>query len=608
MAEEHLRTRSSSRIKQAQSQAKSDNHSKRQNGATNKPKTEDQCPVCLRNIKSKAAHCELGGHWVHYHCDKLTDDEISRLENDKDLIYTCKNCLSQNTCPKTVIISQVNSQSHSKSILQIPSISNPVSSATPAVAILIEETGQICGACDKNMDADGATCDTCKSSCHVNCMLVSDPEKCVSCGANEMQEQLSTKSTQQVEGGSPKQPSMLPCQPSMEPHTSQPMPVRHGSSDQSATAPKSVPAKSNKKEIDSNGNKQRELRQWDTKLRKWEEELKLREAKTNDITKEFSRLEEYVRKTEARNVELEKTVRTLQRKINLLEHDTGREDTQSGDANTSNATGSGHSHEYRQLNSTKVSYNHDHAGSSSLQSDQLIIGVREQVTQFIMSRVKSEFEKMERNFSCYPATQEAQPGHTVDIQQVTNYKNRPQDIHHLQRCTLSQPQSMNGFHGQPGAASPDDPFLHSYRGPPKNQTNKTHIDLTPPELKYTGYEHTLSARNVQPAPISAPQVNHIPSRNGGIMTQIPIVTNRDSMSQMPIINNQAGMTQPNLPHKPMVVTQQHFLRQHKAAESLNMPMIHAMYNGQPLIAGNTVQPPQSTTPFLPQVQPPRVMR
>ena len=48
--------RSSSRLlKQSQVQAKSDNRGKRQSDR-HKPKTEDQCPVCSRNINSKAAH------------------------------------------------------------------------------------------------------------------------------------------------------------------------------------------------------------------------------------------------------------------------------------------------------------------------------------------------------------------------------------------------------------------------------------------------------------------------------------------------------------------------------------------------------------------------
>ena len=45
----------------------------------------------------------------------------------------------------------------------------------------------------------------------------------------------------------------------------------------------------------------------------------LREAMCNELNKAFSRLEDYVCRTEARNFELEKTTRTLKRKIYVLE-------------------------------------------------------------------------------------------------------------------------------------------------------------------------------------------------------------------------------------------------------------------------------------------------
>ena len=67
------------------------------------------------------------------------------------------------------------------------------------------------------------------------------------------------------------------------------------------------------------GVKQRELRQKELKPKKWEEELKVREVKTDELENDRRRLEDYLCKIEARNVELEATVRTLQRRISILE-------------------------------------------------------------------------------------------------------------------------------------------------------------------------------------------------------------------------------------------------------------------------------------------------
>ena len=67
--------------------------------------------------------------------------------------------------------------------------------------------------------------------------------------------------------------------------------------------------------------KLREIRQLEAKLKKWEEDLKHREAKVTNSNVDSRRMEEFVSKTEVRNVELEAIVRTLQWKICLLENE-----------------------------------------------------------------------------------------------------------------------------------------------------------------------------------------------------------------------------------------------------------------------------------------------
>jgi hypothetical protein len=46
---------------------------------------ETKCYKCKRNCKTRAALC-LKGHWVHYICDKLTDQEITSIENKLQLV------------------------------------------------------------------------------------------------------------------------------------------------------------------------------------------------------------------------------------------------------------------------------------------------------------------------------------------------------------------------------------------------------------------------------------------------------------------------------------------------------------------------------------------
>ena len=58
--------------------------------------------------------------------------------------------------------------------------------------------------------------------------------------------------------------------------------------------------------------KQGELRQLEIKLKKWEEDLKMQDAKAGSKNNDSRKLEDYLQRTEARNVELEATIRTLQ--------------------------------------------------------------------------------------------------------------------------------------------------------------------------------------------------------------------------------------------------------------------------------------------------------
>ena len=45
-----------------------------------------QCPRCKKNYCRRSAFYELGSHWIHYGCDRLSETDIQRLTNDKGYI------------------------------------------------------------------------------------------------------------------------------------------------------------------------------------------------------------------------------------------------------------------------------------------------------------------------------------------------------------------------------------------------------------------------------------------------------------------------------------------------------------------------------------------
>jgi hypothetical protein len=54
----------------------------------------DICYACHTYCEEEAAECEVGKHWVHLKCDKLTKKEIRILRKDEDWVaYHCLNCI-----------------------------------------------------------------------------------------------------------------------------------------------------------------------------------------------------------------------------------------------------------------------------------------------------------------------------------------------------------------------------------------------------------------------------------------------------------------------------------------------------------------------------------
>ena len=386
------------------------------------------CPRCNRKLKSRGAFCETGSHWVHYFCDRLTEDDISRLHNDPGFIYRCKQCLASddNTMVKTIANSDTKEASSSpkpetKTILQLPNILNSEpgepKGRTAAEAILHEETSDMCHVCELPLDGNANRCDFCAASCHEGCMAhaAGMEEICLSCAATQAQiaheAQLNDNDSRIQDTGLEKpsetsstsdadQNRLIETQAAhieMDPEGSQ---IQATNQPPQGTGPaKTAPTKPSKTRdkkytADSLSVKQRELRQLEIKLKKWEEELKTQEAKMADMTTTAKKLENYLERTEARNVELERTVRTLQRKICVLE-DSGGTPTMQGPKipldGSVNGIGGGLS---QGLSSYPGWQSPLHHYGPPPYSD-LISGIHQQVSRFVLNKVARQLNELE---------------------------------------------------------------------------------------------------------------------------------------------------------------------------------------------------------------------
>ncbi|CAC5377146.1 unnamed protein product [Mytilus coruscus] len=139
---------------------------------------------------------------------------------------------------------------------------------------------------------------------------------------------------------------------------------------------KSISDKSKETQDKENENsvlKQKELRQLELKLKKKEESLKLKELSVNEKLKEKTKLIEYLHQLEARNTELEQTIKTMNRKIIIFEE------------NQNNSSLRNEKSESGNLNSHRDN------------SDDLLVQVRNKVTKFIVGRIENELDKLTDN-------------------------------------------------------------------------------------------------------------------------------------------------------------------------------------------------------------------
>ena len=364
----------------------------------------------------------------------MSTDEIDRLHNDIGFIYTCKDCQKNNTTVKTLCDSGNLNLSHqglnpsndidnpkklkrctSAPQLKIPKLRREriFSSESAATDQLLEELSHPCLICNFIIAEDDAACLKCNHICHSTCMDPDNSDICVSCAAAD--NQIQVQHTPNTESFADKSSvDIISKQPVIKSTSSENCNQTNVNSIDNGSAvvlkPSSESANVSKSEAKTGTDieisvKHKELRQLESKLKKWENELKLGEAKINENSSEIRRLQDYIQKVEARNYELETTIKTLYRKINLLETE-----------------------HHNPPSSTHI----NRPTTLSSNTDQLIIGVHNQVTRFLMGKVARQISQME----AWDAAQST-AGAKEDN---SHFKPNVRDIHRQESMHDLQPQ------------------------------------------------------------------------------------------------------------------------------------------------------------------------
>ena len=315
------------------------------------------CKVCKKRCMHKAVQCDRCLMWLHYACLNLSKLEIEKYEKDDSSVYVCQECLhkrktgsnvtqtissiekdsnvvtvsvsegtvareTKTLCKDVEIVStqsacirkeKVVDKDTSHKILELVPIqraSDMNRGTSVADEILSDERVTHCIVCSIEVERnEGDTCDTCMNICHLNCLTIkSDNERlsiCITCQGVETQAKLAN-------GGKDDniaRTDLVSGENSKPPKKSSEKQQRKGEITTTAISDG----------VTDVTVKMKDLRTKETKLRKWEEELKLKEKALQEKDKGQTHTDSYIAKIEARNQELEHTVRILRRRICMME-------------------------------------------------------------------------------------------------------------------------------------------------------------------------------------------------------------------------------------------------------------------------------------------------
>ncbi|CAG2244625.1 unnamed protein product [Mytilus edulis] len=384
--------------------------------------TEEKCYVCKCNCKTRAVQC-INGHWVHYRCERLSEEDISKLEKG-DYPYSCRSCnkenevytLECNASPQTVQkldiqntdLSTISKQLHIRNnvlaieqhVLEDNVISNDHISI--AESLLREETGKNCPSCNFILD-DECTCMVCNDAFHSKC-IDKNTETCYGCiGANHQLSLNISKEKPEKSHDNTTETLTNVDDKSKEHLYNNPTNVKSSISSSKAN-------KNNQTANEPDSNKQetvipKEIRQIEQKLKKKEEQLKIKEAILNENATEKTTLLDRILKAESKNIELEHTIRTLNQAID-----------------------------------SKIKMKEENS------SDDIVVGIRDRVTKYVLTKVDQELSQllgMDKNKKLTSSAADYNPlGNGPNIQQ--SYGN-----HHLSHDRSSGDNSYNSQNHRP---------------------------------------------------------------------------------------------------------------------------------------------------------------
>jgi len=255
------------------------------------------CIKCHKKCRTRSTFCNTGNHWIHYKCQKLSEHEVYVAENSKaDEHYECKICREANMNSLEENQDQTQAQQlldEETELMKVDNV-NEQTPNTPPTNI------QNCAVCDNRINGiDWDICNFCNNNCHSKCLTeINETPICIACTIVQeeikQQEDMSKNHENTVSIGTPTvvsekpkiKPIPKPRKPRIQQNLGDPARVKLG-----------------------------DLRTREIKMKKAEDQLKMKEKSLQEFKNEKIMLETRCQHLEARNFELEQTVKLLKRRM-----------------------------------------------------------------------------------------------------------------------------------------------------------------------------------------------------------------------------------------------------------------------------------------------------
>ncbi|CAC5425294.1 MLL4 [Mytilus coruscus] len=267
-------------------------------------------PKCNKKCRTRSTYCDTGNHWVHYKCQKLTQQEIQIAENSNgEDYYECKLCCEAKSsllALKRCAQSNIHAQQLLEEETELLKVWNKDETSTN------RQPEENCAVCDTMLiDPVWDICEDCNNKCHVKCMTeINGTYICIPCII--LQEEL--KQQQNIN----KDLAIVTPHRNIEGKNQETTLLNEELTQLATIKPIPKPRKPQMKQQnldDPTLPKLSELRAREFKVKKVEEQLKIKETSLNEIRNEKILLESRCQQLEARNFELEQTDKLLKRRI-----------------------------------------------------------------------------------------------------------------------------------------------------------------------------------------------------------------------------------------------------------------------------------------------------